>query len=219
MPTNISDNSSLANPGSDRGSGRIQVLGFLVSGIDYLRVKFKGMEIQTSYGAALRFAGEWHGDQKMPDSGASYLVHLAHVAMEVMVADRFTQGFDLDFAVQVALLHDVLEDTACTYEDVLDHFSRPVADAVLALTKNEQLPREEQIPDSLERIREFGKEVWAVKLADRISNMHRPPPSWSRERKEKYREDARLILAELSGGNAYLESRLAALIEDYGNFI
>ena len=177
------------------------------------------MEIQDSYRAALRFAGEWHGDQKMPDSEASYLVHLAGVTMEVMMAARHTDLFDLDFALQVALLHDVIEDTLCTYEDVRDHFSLPVADAVMALTKDEQLPREEQIPDSLVRIRGFRKEVWAVKLADRISNMHKPPSSWSREKKLKYREDARIILTELRGGNAYLESRLSGLIEDYGAFI
>ena len=177
------------------------------------------MEIQDSYRAALRFAGEWHGDQKMPDSQASYLIHLAAVAMEVMMADRFTQDFDLDFAVQVALLHDVIEDTPCSYEEVRDEFSRPVADAVLALTKNEQLPSDQQIPDSLSRIRDFRKEVWAVKLADRISNMHEPPSSWSREKKVKYREDAGLILSELKGGNAYLESRLFGLIEDYESFI
>ena len=80
----------------------------------------------------------------MPDSQASYLIHLAAVAMEVMMAERFTKGFDLDFAVQVALLHDLIEDTPCTYEEVRDEFSRPVADAVLALTKNEALPREKQ---------------------------------------------------------------------------
>lgn len=177
------------------------------------------MEIQDSYRAALRFAGEWHGDQKMPDSEASYLVHLAGVTMEVMTADRFTQNFDLDFAVQVALLHDVIEDTPCTYEELRDRFNKPIADAVLALTKDEQLPREEQIPDSLARIRGFRKEVWAVKLADRISNMHKPPSSWSRNKKLKYREDARLILSELSGGNTYLESRLSRLIEEYGAFI
>ncbi len=155
----------------------------------------------------------------MPDSQASYLLHLAAVAMEVMMADRFTQDFDLDFAVQVALLHDVIEDTPCSYEEVWDEFSRPVADAVLALTKNGQLPSDQQIPDSLSRIRGFRKEVWAVKLADRISNMHEPPPSWSREKKLKYREDARLILYELRGGNAYLETRLSGLIEDYESFI
>jgi guanosine-3',5'-bis(diphosphate) 3'-pyrophosphohydrolase len=177
------------------------------------------MEVQNAYQAAIRFAGEWHGDQKMPGSEASYLVHLANVAMELMMASRFTEDFDLDFAVQVALLHDVIEDTPCTYEEVKDRFSAAVADAVLALTKNEQLPPGEQIPDSLARIRDLRKEVWAVKLADRISNMQKPPATWSRKKKEKYLEDARRILEELRGGNAYLESRLFRLTEMYRDFI
>ena len=176
-------------------------------------------KIQTQYQRAIRFAGERHGDQKMPSSNASYLVHLANVAMEVIFAAPQSTDFDLEFAVQVALLHDVIEDTPTTLEEVRGHFSEPVAEAVLALTKNELLPANEQIPDSLKRIKNLQKEVWAVKLADRISNMQKPPSSWSTEKRRKYLEDARLILQELKGGNAYLENRLALLIENYQKFI
>jgi guanosine-3',5'-bis(diphosphate) 3'-pyrophosphohydrolase len=175
--------------------------------------------LQTLYQKAIRFAGEKHGDQKMPSSKASYLVHLANVAMEVAVAADKTDEFDLAFAVQVALLHDVIEDSPTSYDEVKKSFSEPIADAVLALTKDENLPIEDQIPDSLKRIKTMPREVWAVKLADRISNMQKPPESWSSERKKKYREVAMLILKELKGGNDYLESRLALLIEEYQAFI
>jgi guanosine-3',5'-bis(diphosphate) 3'-pyrophosphohydrolase len=177
------------------------------------------MELQKSYQTAIRFAGERHGDQKMPDSEASYLVHLANVAMEVIFAAEHSESFDLEFAVQVALLHDVIEDTPTRYEEVRSRFSEPVADAVLALTKNELLPAEDQIPDSLRRIKTLRREVWAVKLADRISNMQEPPPSWTTKKKVKYLEVAKLILLELTGGNSYLEKRLSRLIEEYQNFI
>jgi guanosine-3',5'-bis(diphosphate) 3'-pyrophosphohydrolase len=175
--------------------------------------------IQTLYQRALHFAGERHGDQKMPSSNASYLVHLANVAMEVILAAPHSSDFDIEFALQVALLHDVIEDTPTSYEEVRDHFSESIADAVLALTKNEHLSADEQIPDSLNRIRTLQKEVWAVKLADRISNMQKPPDNWSSEKREKYREVAKLILQELKGGNPYLENRLARLIEEYRKFI
>jgi len=175
--------------------------------------------IQSLFQKAVRFAGEKHGDQKMPSSHASYLVHLSNVAMEVTMAAGYTEDFDLPFAVQVALLHDVIEDTPTAYEEVRDLFSKAVADAVLALTKNEELPAEEQIPDSLNRIKVLQKEVWAVKLADRISNMQKPPPNWSKEKRLKYREVAGLILKELEGGNLYLEDRLAQLIDQYREFI
>ena len=174
--------------------------------------------LQSSYQKAIRFAGEKHGDQKMPDSRSSYLVHLSLVAMELMMAHADKANFDLEFALQVALLHDVLEDTDTSFEALVEEFSRPIAEAVLALTKNEDLPTEEQIPDSLERIRSFPKEVWAVKLADRISNMQQPPPSWSLEKKQNYCRMAEKILNKLKGGNAYLEKRLQEKIKAYPRY-
>ncbi len=176
-------------------------------------------EVQEAYQKAIRFAGERHGDQKMPASRASYLVHLSNVAMEVILAERHTDDFDLEFAVQVALLHDVLEDTPTTFEEVAESFTSEIAEAVLALTKNEDLPPDVQIPDSLMRIKALRKEVWAVKLADRISNMQEPPSTWNTEKKKRYRQAAKLILQELEGGNSYLESRLERLIKDYSDFI
>lgn len=175
--------------------------------------------VQRAYQMAIHYAGERHAVQKMPASEASYLVHLSNVAMEVILAEKQSADFDLAFAVQVALLHDVLEDTPTSPQEVAESFSPEIAEAVLALTKNEELPEDIQIPDSLMRIKALRKEVWAVKLADRISNMQQPPKTWSHEKKKHYRQVAKLILQELEGGNAYLELRLEALIRDYKDFI
>jgi len=58
-----------------------------------------------------------------------------------------------------------------------------VAIAVSSLSKNENLPREMQMQDSLDRILQLPKEVWAVKLADRITNLQPPPAYWDAEKK------------------------------------
>ena len=175
-------------------------------------------ELQQVYQKAIRYAGERHTDQKMPASKASYLVHLSNVAMEIILAANHSTGFDLEFAVQVALLHDVIEDTKTSFEEVAESFSLEVAEAVLALSKNEDLPADDQIPDSLRRIKTLRKEVWAVKLADRISNMQEPPGTWTLEKKKHYLEVAKLIRNELRGGNAYLESRLEEKIGEYPQY-
>ena len=133
------------------------------------------MELQSLYQKAIAFAGEKHLDQKVPGTQSSYLLHLSNVAMETMIAARHTDDFDLGFAVQVAILHDILEDTSTTFNELQAAFGLKVADAVLALSKNEALESQAQIPDSLERIKLQTKEVWAVKLADRITNMQKPP--------------------------------------------
>ncbi|MFW0739139.1 hypothetical protein [Flavobacterium sp. T12S277] len=69
--------------------------------------------------------------------------------------------------------------------------------------------------DSLARIKELSKEVWAVKLADRITNLQVPPESWSVEKIKEYQQQAVQILNTLKGGNVYLEKRLSERIENY----
>ena len=66
--------------------------------------------IQTIYQKTIAFAAEHHGQQKTPN-GFSYIVHLSNVAMEVFMAYKEEPNFNIEFAIQLALLHDVLEDT------------------------------------------------------------------------------------------------------------
>jgi guanosine-3',5'-bis(diphosphate) 3'-pyrophosphohydrolase len=177
------------------------------------------MELQSLYQKAIAFAGEKHLDQKVPGTQSSYLVHLSNVAMETMIAAGHTDDFDLGYAVQVALLHDVLEDTSTTFDELKEAFGQKIVEAVLALSKNEDLEPDLQIPDSLERIKLQPKEVWTVKLADRTSNLQPPPASWDNDKRIAYHKMAGTILLELKGGNAYLEQRLEEKILDYNQYI
>ncbi len=177
------------------------------------------MDLQDYYQKAINFAGEKHADQKIPGSNTSYMVHLSNVAMEVLEASRHSQGFDAQFAVQTALLHDLLEDTSTTFEQIRENFGVNIAKAVLALSKNEQLPASKQIQDSLNRIKSEPKEVWAVKLADRISNMQKPPQHWDKNKINDYKKMAGIILLQLKGGNEYLEHRLLKKIEAYNQYL
>lgn len=177
------------------------------------------MKLQDTYQKAIKFAGEKHGNQKIPGSKASYLVHLSNVAMEVMIAARHTDNFDVNFAIQVALLHDTIEDTSTSFDQVEVSFGPKIAKAVLALSKDESLPADKRIPDSLERILLQPKEVWAVKLADRITNMQKPPSHWNKNKIIDYHSMAKLILLKLENGNAYLEQRLSQKIITYEAFL
>ena len=69
--------------------------------------------------------------------------------------------------------------------------------------------------DSLSRIKQQPKEVWAVKMADRICNLYAPPYYWTNEKKTKYQKEAQLIHRELKKGNQYLSERLEQKIKDY----
>lgn len=170
-----------------------------------------------SYLTAWRFAAEMHGEQKVPDTQLPYLVHVGAVAMEVMAA--LAQGSrvdDPDLAVQCALLHDVMEDTPATYADVAERFGVVVADGVLALTKTKTLPsKREQMADSLARIRQQPREVWMVKLADRITNLQLPPAHWTAAKVVAYRAEAQVILDTLGEVDEWLAGRLHRKIARY----
>ena len=201
-----------------------------VSAIDYvheiaesicqnLENQQKKMEVQTLYQEAIKFATLKHEDQgqKVKGTNLPYVVHLSNVAMEILVASSHTRDFNLIHAIQVALLHDTIEDTETTFDELEEHFDKDIAMAVLSLSKDEKLPKDQQIPDSIVRIKKLPKEVWAVKLADRITNLQTPPAEWSTDKKYQYAEDARIILDELREGNSYLAERLEAKIAEYRN--
>ncbi|MET0241825.1 MAG: HD domain-containing protein [Flavitalea sp.] len=179
------------------------------------------MKIQSSYQKATLFAtGKHHAkNQQLPGTDLPYLVHLSNVAMEILIAGPSSEYFDSEFAVQLALLHDTLEDTDTTYEELKSEFGIEVADGVAALTKNEALPKSEKMNDSLKRIRLQPKEVWAVKLADRITNMQKPPEYWTGEKRKEYQKEAQQLLEKLSGGNPYLETRLKIQIGNYSEHL
>lgn len=171
---------------------------------------------QDYYQCAIQFAGEKHKHQTLPGSEANYLQHVSNVAMEILLAYAHTKNFDVDFAVQTALLHDTIEDTDATYEEVKQHFGQRVADAVLALTKDDSLSgKQEKMANSLLRINALEKEVAMVKLADRITNLQHPPGHWSSEKIAQYHEEASAIADALVDKHAYLHQRLLDKMEAY----
>ncbi len=169
---------------------------------------------QDLFKRTLDFAALAHGEQKCKGSGCPYVVHVMKVASEVLHAADGT--FDLDFAMQCALLHDTIEDTAVTHDELQREFGARVADGVLALSKNRKLPDEQRMPDVLDRIRKQPREVWLVKLADRITNLEPPPPQWSAAKVAEYREEARVIYDALHEAHAGLAARFREKLSTYG---
>ena len=175
------------------------------------------INIQTLYQKAIKFSAKKHAyiNQLIPGTNLPYVVHLSNVAMEILIASQNTKEFNTEFAVQVALLHDILEDTNVTFDELSQEFSLEIAQAVLALTKNTTIRKEDRMSDSLHRIKQLTKEVWAVKLADRITNLQTPPQLWGIEKISEYQKEAIQIGDALKGSNDFLEKRLQEKIVDY----
>ncbi len=171
------------------------------------------------YAAACRFAAEAHAreGQKVPGTDLPYLLHVQQVAGEVVCALGVEAVDDPELAVLCALLHDTVEDTDVTVEALAARFGDAVAAGVSALTKDGSLPKPERMADSLRRIRAQPREIWLVKLADRVTNLQPPPSTWTAERRARYADESREILAALGGASPHLAARMRSRLKTYGS--
>lgn len=160
--------------------------------------------------------GQTYGGQNKNEK-IEYINHIGSVVFEIMHTAKNTPNFNTELAVKCALLHDTIEDTNLSIEDLEKEYGLQVKEGVLALTKNTNLEKQHQMMDSLDRIKVQPKEIWAVKMADRICNLYAPPYFWKQEKKEKYLEEAKVIYEYLKEGNNYLAKRLLEKIEMYPN--
>ncbi len=172
---------------------------------------------QDLYIRAWNYASIAHNGQLVPGTDIPYINHVGLVAMEAMSAIAWDNGIEKpDLLVVSALLHDTLEDTGRTYGDIEKEFGAETANGVSALTKNKNLPSQvERMNDSLNRIRMCPREIWMVKLCDRITNLQPPPGHWSHQKIESYRKEARTILERLGSASQYLSERLKTKIYAY----
>jgi (p)ppGpp synthase/HD superfamily hydrolase len=174
---------------------------------------------QELYQKAIKFAAGKHKNQKVPGTNANYLLHISNVAMEILLAYTMDANFDLNYALQLALLHDTLEDTDTNIAELRENFGERVALGVQALTKNERLGSKiDQMTDSLHRINELEKEVGMVKLADRITNLQEPPKHWKKDKINHYLKEAALIDELLVDTHAYLNARLRSKMATYQKY-
>ena len=120
--------------------------------------------------AAFELAARAHAGQKRKD-GSPYVTH-AVAAAEIIVE----MGLDED-SIVAALLHDVIEDTSVTHEDILKQFGPSVADLVEGVTKltrvNYTSREDEQMENMRKMLMAMSKDIRVIliKLADRLHNM------------------------------------------------
>ena len=116
--------------------------------------------------SAVAFALEHHGPQvRKIDGRTPYVAHLFGVALILQRA-----GCDTE-TVAAGLLHDVLEDTEVTYEELERSFGPRIAEIVRGVTEDKRLPWEARKKLYVETVGQAGPEVRAVCAADKINNL------------------------------------------------
>lgn len=175
------------------------------------------MDLQDSYNQAWIFAAGAHAGQTLTASTLPYAVHLAMVANEVMAADREAPIERLAETLQIALLHDVLEDTSVPFEELQTRFGEFVAEGAQYLSKvvaGGKLPLETY----LERLATGAPQYAIVKLCDRITNLQPPPSSWARSKIAEYHGESQRILASLGHVHGPGAERLRTKIDNYRRY-
>lgn len=115
---------------------------------------------------AVSFAARRHRHGLRKDGRTPYVAHVFRVTMTV----RDVFGCDDPTALVAALLHDTIEDTGADFDEIEEHFGRPVAECVAALTKNASLPEPEREADYDRRLAAGPWQARLVKLADTHDN-------------------------------------------------
>lgn len=135
---------------------------------------------------ALELASERHKGQ-LDDQGRPYF--FAHLVQVHSILKDVTDDAEVLCA---GILHDMLEDTDTTYEDLVHEFNKPVADLVLELTQ--QGDGDSGYYFSLLK----SRKAIMVKFADRLSNLSRMD-DWPGDRQEVYLEMSRFWPVESPG--------------------
>ena len=157
--------------------------------------------------SAARFAAEKHAQQRRKgENGEPYFNHLLEVA-DLIAASSPSLDVELMMA---AFLHDTVEDTGVTLQELEQRFGRDVAELVAEVTDDKSLPKETRKQLQVEHTPEKSSRAQTLKLADKISNLRAiissPPVGWSRERKQQYFEWARQVVSGIASPNDFLKS-------------
>ncbi len=155
---------------------------------------------------AVDFAAHHHRAQRRKgDAQEPYINHPVEVARLVAEA---TGGRD-PVAVIAALLHDTIEDTAATFEELEAEFGTETAALVAEVTDDMSLPEAERKRRQVEHAPHASDRAKLIKLADKTSNLRAmvasPPAHWSAARRRAYVEWAAEVIAGCRGVNAELE--------------
>ncbi|MCB1761033.1 MAG: bifunctional (p)ppGpp synthetase/guanosine-3',5'-bis(diphosphate) 3'-pyrophosphohydrolase [Gammaproteobacteria bacterium] len=156
--------------------------------------------------SALVFAARKHRDQRRKDKPASPYINHPIALMDVLVSEA---GIDQIEILCAAILHDTVEDTETTEEELQQHFGDSISNIVMEVTDDKQLGKQERKAAQVSHAPTLSIEAKAVKLADKISNLRDlrqlPPPSWSLDRRQAYFDWAKQVVDGLRGDHALLE--------------
>ena len=163
---------------------------------------------------AAHFAAKKHRDQRRKDKAVSpYINHPISVAKIISEIGNVEDPEVL----AAALLHDTLEDTETTVEELIDNFGERVCSLVEEVTDDKTLPKFERKQRQIDHAKELTDGAALIKLGDKISNVtditNTPPTNWDSNRRLEYFDWAEKVINNCPKVNEKLENHFKGSIQ------
>lgn len=155
---------------------------------------------------AVNFAADKHRDQRRKNIEASpYINH------PIQVAELIARVGEVDdlAVLLAAVLHDTVEDTETSFEELEDLFGPEVSDLVTEVTDDKSLSKAERKKEQIRHTVTMTNRAKLIKLADKTCNVrdvaHSPPEDWDLKRRKEYLDWASKVIEGCRGTNERLE--------------
>lgn len=156
---------------------------------------------------AIAFAAEKHSSQRRKDAAESPYINHPIALVDVLANEGNVTDIE---TLCAAALHDTIEDTATTADELKSIFGEKITSIVLELTDDKSLPKHVRKEKQIEHAPHCSPEAKVVKIADKICNLRNilaaPPADWSVERKHGYFDWAAKVVNGVRGTHARLEN-------------
>lgn len=163
---------------------------------------------------AVNYAAEKHQNQRRKNSEKTpYINH------PLRVAQYIAEGGENEIEIWIAaILHDTVEDTDATLEEIEKLFSSRISKLVAEVTDNKSLPKVEREKLQVSHAAEISKEAKLIKMADKLHNLtsflYVPPAGWSAKEIQGYFVWSKAVMDNCKNVNEYLENKLNYLFNE-----
>jgi (p)ppGpp synthase/HD superfamily hydrolase len=164
---------------------------------------------------AVKFSAEKHRDQRRKGVDSSpYINHPIEVAEAIATIAGVS---DLTTLV-AAVLHDTIEDTHTTPDEIELAFGRDVRLLVQEVTDDKSLPKSERKRLQVEHAAHISRSAQLIKIADKMSNVrdvkNHPPADWSIQRRREYLDFSDRVVEGCRGASAPLGKHYDEVVRD-----
>jgi (p)ppGpp synthase/HD superfamily hydrolase len=164
----------------------------------------------TMYKRALALATVQHAGQIRKFSGEAYVNHPIRVAQIVL---KYKESREIDILRVAALLHDVVEDSDMTIEEISEEFGLHIASIVEELTTDSRVSKKEKGNHLCDKTVHMTSWALVIKLADRLDNVSDLRHT-SKQFRQSYIKETRKIISHLIAVRSYLSMTHLQLVHE-----